>query len=82
MALQQRNTSTKQGLCFKKWIIDTKFYEEALVTHYGKEKIRSDHLYQLHAYLTNLEHKGGINKDCTGVLLYPKLPKRFLVISS
>ena len=42
-----------------KAVIDTKFYKEALVTHFGQDKIRSDHLFQLNAYLTNLEHKGG-----------------------
>jgi 5-methylcytosine-specific restriction enzyme subunit McrC len=50
---------------------DTKYYKDALVTHYGQEKIRSDHLYQLSAYLANLEHVGGLNKNCSGVLLYP-----------
>jgi 5-methylcytosine-specific restriction enzyme subunit McrC len=54
-----------------KTIIDTKFYREALVTHYGQEKIQSGHLYQMHAYLTHLEKKGGINSNCSGILLYP-----------
>jgi len=61
----------------KKVIIDTKFYKEALIKHYGKEKIRSDHLYQLHSYLTNLEYKGGINRFCNGVLLYPSVDREF-----
>ena len=54
-----------------KVVIDTKYYKEALVKHYGQEKIRSDHLFQLNAYLTNLENKGELNTDCSGVLLYP-----------
>jgi len=54
-----------------KVVIDTKYYKEALGSHYGSKKIQSEHLYQLYAYLNNLEHKQGINKDCAGVILYP-----------
>jgi 5-methylcytosine-specific restriction enzyme subunit McrC len=34
-------------------VIDTKYYPEALVENYGQQRIRSDHLYQLYAYLKN-----------------------------
>jgi 5-methylcytosine-specific restriction enzyme subunit McrC len=60
-----------------KAIIDTKYYKEALVTHYEQEKIHPGHLYQLHAYLSNLEHKGGINLNCSGVLLYPTVDAEY-----
>jgi 5-methylcytosine-specific restriction enzyme subunit McrC len=56
-----------------KVVMDTKYYKKALVAHRdrGQEKIRSNHLMQLHAYLSNLAALGGINRDCSGVLLYP-----------
>jgi 5-methylcytosine-specific restriction enzyme subunit McrC len=54
-----------------KAVIDTKYYKEALTTYYDQEKIHSGHLFQIYAYLKNLEAKGGINKHCSGVLLYP-----------
>jgi len=54
-----------------KVVIDTKYYKEALKTHYDKEKIHSQHIYQIFAYLKNLEMRGGVNQHCTGVLLYP-----------
>lgn len=54
-----------------KVIIEAKYYKEALALHYGQEKVHSGHLYQLFAYLKNLEGKGGINENCSGVLLYP-----------
>ncbi len=57
-----------------KIIIEVKYYPEALVKNlFGKEKIRSNNLYQLHAYLTNLAHNQTHpgNANCTGVLLYP-----------
>ncbi len=57
-------------------VIDTKYYREALVTNqYGQEKIRSTHLYQIIAYLKNLEAKDGINRYCSGILLYPTVDK-------
>jgi 5-methylcytosine-specific restriction enzyme subunit McrC len=49
-------------------VIDTKYYPEALVEHYGQKKIRSDHLYQLYAYLKNCKSQGGPPE---GILLYP-----------
>lgn len=55
----------------KKFIIDTKYYTEALVEYYDKKKIRSANIYQIHAYLKNIEKKGGVNINCAGILLYP-----------
>lgn len=55
----------------RKIVIDTKYYTETLKLHYDKEKIRSGHLYQLFAYLKNLEARGGVNKNSEGILLYP-----------
>ena len=54
-----------------KVVIDTKYYREALGRHYDQEKIHSQNIYQIFAYLKNLETSGGINQHCTGVLLYP-----------
>jgi 5-methylcytosine-specific restriction enzyme subunit McrC len=52
-------------------IIDTKFYETSLQTFYGKKMIRSGHLYQIFAYLKNLERNGGNDANAEGILLYP-----------
>jgi 5-methylcytosine-specific restriction enzyme subunit McrC len=49
-------------------VIDTKYYPEALVEHRGQKKIRSDHLYQLYAYLKNCKPQG---EPPEGILLYP-----------
>jgi len=58
----------------KKLIIDTKYYKEALKGRY-EDKIISVNLYQMFAYLKNIENKGGLDKDCTGMLLYPTVKK-------
>ena len=60
-----------------KVVIDTKFYKEAFSSHYEVEKFHSGNLYQLMAYLKNLEKKGGVNENCSGVLLYPATSKSF-----
>ena len=54
-----------------KVVIDTKYYQEAMSVHFDQEKIHSQHLFQLFSYLKNLETKGGSNKSCSGMLLYP-----------
>lgn len=57
----------------EKQVIEVKYYTEALISNFGKERFRSNHLYQLFAYLTNLSlddsHPG--NRKCSGILLYP-----------
>lgn len=58
----------------RKIVIDTK-YKEALQLHYNTEKVISDNLYQLYAYLKNLESLGGANAKAEGVLLYPTTSK-------
>lgn len=55
----------------RKIVIDTKYYKEALQKYYDKESIRSNNLYQLFAYLMNLESLGEENSTCEGILLYP-----------
>lgn len=50
-------------------VIETKFYEEPLSSHYGKRSLRSGHLYQLLAYLRSLSADRP-HSDITGVLLY------------
>jgi 5-methylcytosine-specific restriction enzyme subunit McrC len=49
-------------------VIDTKYYPQALSENYGKKRIRSDHLYQLYAYLKNCKSQSGPPE---GILLYP-----------
>ncbi len=56
----------------RKIIIDCKYTPEATRTHYESEKLRSEHLYQLHAYLSNLPHR---ESRCDGVLLYPEMDR-------
>jgi 5-methylcytosine-specific restriction enzyme subunit McrC len=55
----------------RKIVIDAKFYRETLQRHFGKESVRSAHLYQLLAYLLNLEARGGLDARAEGILLYP-----------
>ena len=58
-----------------KTVIDTKYYKEALRRHFDQEKIREQNIYQIFAYLKNLEKKGGINSNCSGVLLDPTVDR-------
>jgi 5-methylcytosine-specific restriction enzyme subunit McrC len=52
-------------------VIECKFTPEVLREHWGKLSARSEHLYQLFAYLKNLERRGGAYTCCDGLLLYP-----------
>ncbi len=54
----------------RKLIIDCKYYEDALVTRYNGARFRSNHLYQLHSYLTNKAADPGW-ENVEGMLLYP-----------
>ena len=68
--LPEMNTDISLSSAERKIVIDTKYYKEMLSGQYDK-KLISVHLYQIYAYVTNLEHLGGANADCEGVLLYP-----------
>ncbi len=70
--LPKMQTDISIEFIHKKIIIDTKFYSNAFQNHYEKESIRSAHLYQLFAYLKNIENKGDLNLNCEGILLYPQ----------
>jgi len=61
----------------EKFIIDTKYYKETLTSdkRYNVEKIHSDNLYQLFAYLKNVENISEVDKKCIGILLYPTIDK-------
>lgn len=54
----------------RKIIIDCKYYQEALKTHYDKEKLISGHLYQLYAYVQHAKRQVP-KRPVRGVLLYP-----------
>ena len=60
-------------------IIDAKYYKDgALVSHYGNLKLRSDHLFQLLAYLRNLRaQEQGPQHE--GMLLYATVDKKISI---
>lgn len=60
-------------------ILDTKYTPKALVEahHGGGERLRTEHLYQLFAYVRNAEALGEKWETCEGVLLYPAVGDQF-----
>jgi len=55
----------------RKLILDCKYYADALASgQHGNQRFRTDHLYQLHAYLSNAAVATGWDK-VEGMLLYP-----------
>jgi 5-methylcytosine-specific restriction enzyme subunit McrC len=52
-------------------IIDTKYTPEAFRTWHVQPKLRSEHLYQLFAYLENYPATRGTDTRLEGMLLYP-----------
>lgn len=55
----------------RKVIIDTKYYVQTLAGRFDPKRVRSEHLYQMFAYLKNAEFKDELGKTCEGILLYP-----------
>ena len=52
-------------------VLDTKYYQQALSNHHGVRKLRSEHLFQLLAYLRNREATSKPGPRHEGILLYP-----------
>ena len=59
----------------KTLIIDTKFYKDTFQRNYDREKVHSANLYQLVAYLRNLQFRDGPDSVAKGMLLYPVIDK-------
>jgi 5-methylcytosine-specific restriction enzyme subunit McrC len=57
-------------------IVETKFYQQTFQYFRGSERFRSPHLYQMFAYLKNLEARGGPDGSAEGLLLYPTTSKQ------
>ena len=58
-------------------ILDTKFYRRPLTTRYGSEKVRSNNLYQLLAYLEHREATADAGPRHEGILLYAAVDRSF-----
>lgn len=67
----ETDISVRSRLSGKTLIIDTKFYKDTFTKRWDKESIHSAHLYQLFAYLKNLEFRGTGDSEADGMLLYP-----------
>ncbi|KRK87495.1 hypothetical protein FD17_GL001248 [Lentilactobacillus sunkii DSM 19904] len=52
-------------------ILDAKYYQHSLQTHFDVEKFHSNNMYQIITYVMN-ESKTGDNEDVEGILLYAK----------
>lgn len=61
----------------RKLILDAKYYKEAMVTHFDKEKFRSQHFYQMYAYVSNLDTIDHEGKTIEAMLVYPTVDKSF-----
>lgn len=55
----------------KTLIIDAKYYKETLASYYGNQRVYSSNLYQLFAYLKNIEAVEPRGTNIEGMLLYP-----------
>jgi len=73
--LPEMRTDTSLRSPSRTIIIDTKYYMAALSENFGKERFRSEHLYQMFAYLKNLERREGPDSFAEGLLLYPAVSK-------
>lgn len=58
-------------------IVDTKYYQSALQERFGTKRLHSENLYQIFAYLKNLEKNGRPDESAQGILLYPTTTEHF-----
>lgn len=59
-------------------VIDAKYSQESVITsQYGKQTLHPDHLYQLFAYLKNLEARDEPDRSAHGIIIYPTAGRDF-----
>ena len=72
IVLERREHSTPAAA--QRIVIDTKFMSIIKPSRFGKQKLKSENMYQLYAYLRSQEQPGEpITRYSVGVLLYPSL---------
>lgn len=52
-------------------VIDAKFYREVVSKHFGRDKARSAHIYQIYSYVRNISLLEPKLPSVEGILLYP-----------
>lgn len=57
-------------------IVDTKYYGDMFNKRYDSESLHSAHIYQMFAYVKNLEVRGGADVHAKSMLLYPTVDKK------
>lgn len=75
--LPEMNTDISLSSAKRKIIIDTKYYKDMFRGQYEKKGLISAHLYQIYAYVANLEGLKGVSTNCEGILLYPTVTQEF-----
>jgi len=60
-----------------KIIMDAKYYQRTLATHYEKERIHPGNLYQIFSYLLNQRDGTPKTQNATGILLYPTIDQDY-----
>jgi 5-methylcytosine-specific restriction protein B len=76
--LYRRNETDTVSVPENLFIIDTKYYREALVSNRGGAlKFTSENLYQIYAYLRTQEWRGEEYRNARGMLLYPTVHQGF-----
>lgn len=73
--LPKMQTDISIKINHRKLIIDAKYYKETLQKYYDSEKIHSQHLYQLFAYLKNQD-----DELAEGILIYPTVQKSLSLV--
>jgi 5-methylcytosine-specific restriction enzyme subunit McrC len=73
--LPAMNTDVSLRSANRSIIIDCKYTESLYRSRFNAEKLRPAHLYQLSAYLRNVESNGGADRMAEGILLYPTIGK-------
>lgn len=53
-------------------VVDTKYTQKTLATGRHRKHVKTGHLYQLHAYMTNMAASGRYPGPVEGLLLYPE----------
>jgi 5-methylcytosine-specific restriction enzyme subunit McrC len=61
----------------RKIILDTKYYQEAFQSNWGKSSFHSSHLYQLNTYLGCVDRTQNSDQKIDGILLYPATNDEF-----
>lgn len=68
-------TDISMSSASRRIVMDAKYYLHATTQSFGRDTVRSGHLYQLFTYIRNVQLRSDLERSVEGILIYPQVDR-------